>query len=205
MAIEAVVFDLGRVLIHWDPEGFYDRQIGPQARQALFSQVPLYEVNAQIDLGAEFQSSIYNLAARYPAHGAAIRMWHDHWIDMAAPAIEPSAVLLRALKAAGLPVYALTNFGIGPLRVAERAYPVLREFDQRFVSGELHIAKPDPRIYEALEQGTGHAPERLLFTDDLPANIAAARARGWQTHLFEGPEGFAARLVAEGLLARSPL
>ena len=69
-----------------------------------------------------------------------------------------------------------------------------------YISGKMRMMKPDPAFYAALEAGCGVAPERLLFADDRPDNIAAAEARGWQGHLFEGPEGFAARLVAEGLL-----
>ncbi|MEM1066995.1 MAG: HAD-IA family hydrolase, partial [Pseudomonadota bacterium] len=76
----------------------------------------------------------------------------------------------------------------------------LTEFDRRYISGHMRCIKPEPRIYEMVEADSGVAPGRLLFTDDKPDNIAAAAARGWQTHLFEGPEGWAARLVAEGLL-----
>lgn len=205
MYTEAVVFDLGRVLLHWDPEGFYDREIGEDRRRALFDEVPLTHVNEEIDRGAPFRDSIYALADAYPDHAGAIRLWHDRWLEMAAPAIEGSAVLLRALRARGLPVYALTNFGAGPLALAEQAYPVLRDFDRRFVSGELGVLKPEPRIYEIVEEKTGHAPGTLFFTDDKPENVAAAAARGWKTHLFEHPEGLAMALVAEGLLAKNPL
>lgn len=205
MGIEAVVFDLGRVLLHWDPEGFYDREIGEAGRRKLFAEVPLHEVNEQIDRGAPFRDSIYALASAHPEHASAIRFWHDRWLDIATPEIEESAVLLRALRARGVPVYALTNFGAGPLALAEQAYPVLREFDLRFVSGELGVLKPDPRIYEILEEQTGHAPGALLFTDDKPENIATATARGWKTHLFEHPEGWATELVVAGLLPENPL
>lgn len=205
MGIEAVVFDLGRVLIHWDPEGFFDREIGETQRHALFDCVPIDAVNQEIDRGAPFRDSIYTLAEAHPNHASAIRLWHDRWLEMASPAIEGSAVLLRALRARDIPVYAFSNFGTGPLAVAEVAYPVLGEFDARFISGALGVLKPEPRFYEILEETTGHAPQTLLFTDDKPENLAVADARGWQTHLFEGPDGWAARLVAEGLLSQNPL
>ena len=205
MAIEAVVFDLGRVLLHWDPEAFYDRVIGEAQRRALFAEVPLHEVNEQIDRGAPFRDSIYRLAEAHPTHATAIRFWHDRWLEIATPAIDGSAVLLRALRAQGVPVYALTNFGAGPLALADQAYPVLKEFDLRFVSGELGILKPEPEIFQVLEEQTGHTGDSLIFVDDKPENIAAAAARGWRTHLFEHAEGWADTLVAEGLLPENPL
>lgn len=201
MAIEAVVFDIGKVLIEWDPQGFYDREIGRARRLALFEAVPLEAMNLDIDRGAPFRDRVYAEAEKYPDWADEIRLWHDRWLDMASPDIPHSARLLRALRAKGLPVFALTNFGVGSFAVAQAAYPVLRDFDREFVSGRLRAIKPDDAIYAALEQGTGVAPQRLLFTDDRPENIATAARRGWLTHLFEGPEGWAARLVAEGLLS----
>jgi 2-haloacid dehalogenase len=143
------------------------------------------------------------MAEAYPRWRAMIRLWFDNWIDMASPAIPRSVRLLRALRARGVPVFALTNFGIGSFDHALAHYDFLGEFDRAFVSGRLGVIKPDPRIYEIVEQEGGVAPAALLFADDRSDNITAARARGWQTHLFTHPEGWAARLVAEGLLTES--
>ena len=87
--------------------------------------------------------------------------------------------------------------------MARGVYPFLDEFDQLYLSGALGVTKPAPRIYEMLEQRCGIPPDRLLFTDDRAENIDAAAARGWQTHLFDGPEGWAARLIAAKLLTES--
>lgn len=201
MPIEAVVFDIGRVLIHWDPEGFFDRKVGPERRQALFADVDLHGMNERVDSGADFRASVSEMAARHPEYAGEIEMWHDNWIEMASPAIDHSVELLLALKARGIPVFALTNFGVGTLEIADRYHVFLKEFDRRFVSGELKVMKPAPGIYELVERESGIAPERLLFTDDKPENIAAAAARGWRTHLFDGPEGWARALVEEGLLS----
>lgn len=100
-----------------------------------------------------------------------------------------------------MPCYALSNFGIGTFEVGVAKWPFLREFDQSFISGHMGMAKPDAAIYAALEAEVPQSPEGLLFTDDRGDNIAAAAARGWQTHQFHAPEGFAKRLVAEGLLS----
>ncbi len=198
--VQAVVFDIGRVLIEWDPERAYDRNIGRQRRKELFAAVDLHGMNDKIDLGLNILDLIAEEAAAHPEFADEIRMWHDNWLDMASPDIPRSAHLLRQLRAKGVPVFALTNFGVQTFEIAEAAYPVFKEFDQRFISGRLKVMKPDPRIYEILETQTGVPPRRLLFIDDKPENIAAAAARGWQTHLFEGPQGLADRLVEIDLL-----
>jgi len=120
---------------------------------------------------------------------------------MFSPEIAHSSRLLRALRARGVPVMALSNFGRETFAMAERMYPVLTEFDRRYVSGHLGVIKPDPRIYEIVEADTGLAPGGLFFIDDRADNVAAAAARGWQVHHFTGAGGLAARLVAEGLLS----
>jgi 2-haloacid dehalogenase len=200
---EVVVFDIGNVLVEWDPHRFYDREIGEGRRRALFDAVDLDGMNAAVDLGAPFAETVEACARAHPGWAPEIRMWRDRWLDICAPAIPRSARLLRALRQRGVPVLALTNFGVETFEIACAAYPVLTEFDRAFVSGRLRLMKPDPQIYAAVEAGAGVAPERLLFVDDRPENVAAAAARGWRTHLFDGPEGWAARLVEEGLLGEA--
>lgn len=200
MSVDAVVFDIGNVLIEWRPEAFYDAVIGPERRAALFAEVDLHGMNERVDLGENFHGEVSALARAHPDRAAEIMLWHDRWIEMASPSIPRSQRLLRALKARGVPVFALSNFGIETFEIARAQYPVFAEFDALFVSGHLRMAKPETPIYERLERETGVAPGRLLFTDDREDNIAAAHARGWQTHHFIGPEGLAERLVAEGLL-----
>ena len=200
MTPEAVIFDIGNVLIEWQPERFYDAAIGPDRRKAMFAEVDLHGMNDKVDLGHHFTETIYATAEEYPAWRAEIRMWHDQWIEMAKPAIDHSVRLMAALQARDVPVFSLTNFGIQSYDYAARFYPFLRQFDRDFISGHMGVIKPDVRIYEMVEDACGLPPDRLIFTDDRADNIAAAQARGWQVHLFEGPQGWADRLVAEGLL-----
>ncbi|RMD93445.1 MAG: HAD family phosphatase [Alphaproteobacteria bacterium] len=196
--IEAVVFDIGNVLVEWHPERPFDRALGEAGRRRLFAEVDLEGMNRAVDLGAPFAESVEALAARHPEQADIIRLWRECWMEMFAPVIEGSVALKRALRAAGVPVYALSNFGSETFEMAEAAYPFLKEFDRRFISGRLGVMKPDAAIYEMLERETGHAASRLLFIDDRPENIAAAEARGWRGHLFDGPERLAERLAAEG-------
>jgi 2-haloacid dehalogenase len=198
--IGAVVFDIGNVLLRWDPEGFYDRVIGPERRARLFAEVDLPGMNARVDMGESLERMVAETAAAHPGWTSEIVMWRDRWIEMAAPEIPESVSVLRALRARGVPVFALSNFGVETFAIAEERYPWLGVFDRRYVSGHLGVMKPDPMIYRIVEADCGIAPERLLFADDRAENIAAAEARGWQGHLFEGPEGWTARLVAGGLL-----
>lgn len=198
--VAAVVFDIGNVLLEWDPARLYDPLLGPAARARLFAEVDLDGMNRAIDLGAPLRATVEATAARHPGWAAAIRLWHDRWIEMASPAIDHSVRLLRALRARGVPVFALSNFGNDSFAIARARYPFLDEFDALFLSARLGVMKPDPAIYAELERSTGIAPERLFFTDDRDANVASARARGWRAHLFDGAAGLAAALVATGLL-----
>ena len=198
---QAVVFDIGRVLIEWEPERFYDRVLDEARRQAFFAAVPIHAMNERVDLGDVWADSVAALAREHPDWAEEIGHWHGRWIEMASPEIPRSVRLLRALKARGTPVFALTNFGVETYEHAATHYPFFHEFDRAFVSGRLRLAKPDPAIYEVVERDSGLSGPQLLFTDDRPENVEAAARRGWRTHLFTGPEGFADRLVAEGLLS----
>ncbi len=200
MAIEAVIFDVGNVLIEWQPERAYDRLIGEEKRKEMFAELDLHDMNNDIDKGSPFKETIYAFAEAHPKWRDEIRMWHDNWFDMAAPAIDHSWRLLRALRAKGIPVFALSNFGVENWPPAVEVYPILGEFDREYISGRMQHVKPFNRIYEMVEEDSGIEPDRLIFADDREDNIATARARGWKTHLFTGPQGWADRLVAEGLL-----
>lgn len=205
MAIEAVVFDIGNVLIEWQPERYYDRVIGEARRRAMFEEVDLHGINERVDAGDDFRSVIYEAAERHPAWRDEIRQWHDNWTELASPAIPGSVTLLRALRERGVPVFFLSNIGEGPLSQGQAIYPFLREYDRAYISGAMKAMKPHARIYEMVEADCGLAPETLLFADDRADNIATAAARGWQVHLFQGPEGWAECLASHGLLPEGAL
>ncbi len=201
MTFAAVVFDIGNVLIAWQPERFFDREIGPGARARLFAEVDLHAMNDAVDRGAPFRATVEGWAEQHPAWAREIRWWHDRWDELASPSIERSIRSLRALRRRGVAVFALSNIGAEVFVHAQARVPVLGEFDRAYVSGRMGCAKPDAAIYAAVEADCGLAPGALLFTDDRAENVTAAAARGWGTHLFDGPDAWAARLVAEGLLS----
>ncbi|QYK41709.1 MAG: HAD family phosphatase [Paracoccaceae bacterium] len=197
---KAVIFDIGNVLVEWNPHRVYEARLGPAESARLFAEVDIHGMNLSVDAGAPFRASVEALAARHPEWAEQIRWWHDDWNQMFWPPIDRSIRLLRALRARGVPVFALTNFGDETFAAAQAGHPVLSEFDRAYVSARLRLLKPDPAIYAAVEADCGIAPADLIFADDKAENVAAAEARGWRGHLFDGPEGWAARLVAEGLL-----
>lgn len=200
MTVQAVIFDIGNVLIEWQPERFYDAKIGEDRRRAMFAAVDLHGMNDRVDLGQGFRDIIYETADATPEWRAEIRMWHDHWLELAHPVIDHSVRLLRALRAKGVPVHALTNFGIESFDLAKGHFDFLSEFDCTFVSGHMGVIKPDPTIYQMVEDDLGLPGKALLFADDRQANVDMALSRGWHTHLFDHPQGWADRLVAEKLL-----
>lgn len=201
MRPDTVVFDLGNVLIEWNPEAYYDARIGQAARERMFAETDIHTANLAIDEGAPYRETIYRLAERFPEWADEVRLWHDDQFGMTQPVIDHSVRLMQALKSRGVPVFALSNWGDESFDRAAAHYRFLGEFDRTYVSGKLKIKKPDPQIYAHLERDSGVAPERLLFIDDRAENIQAAEARGWHVHHFAGPEGLAERLVAEGLLS----
>jgi len=197
---KAVIFDIGNVLISWNPEAYYDRLFGQARRNALFEAVDLHGMNEEIDAGKPFRATVLAWAARYPQWAAEILHWHDNWAELAAPLMADSWALLRQLRRAGVPVFALTNFGDETFSFAEQTpYPQLAEFDRRYISGRMGVTKPNPQIYAMLEADCGLRGVDLFFTDDRTENIAGAAARGWRTHLFEDATGLAAALRSAGL------
>jgi len=198
--IEAVVFDIGNVLIEWQPERFYETIMPAVECKKMFETIDLHRMNDLIDRVANWKDTVDSAAEEYPEYYKMIQLWYDRWLDMASPAIEPSVDTLRKLRANSITVFALSNFGIQTFEYAETVYPFLKEFDQRYISGYLGEVKPEPRIFEILEQESGIEPQALLFTDDRHENLNTAAARGWNVHLFDGPSGWIKRLKAEGLL-----
>ncbi|MBZ0128467.1 MAG: HAD family phosphatase [Rhodobacteraceae bacterium] len=198
---EAVIFDIGNVLIEWHPERYFDTVMPPADRARMFASVDLHAMNDRIDRGGDFRAIIAETARANPAFADKIMHWHDHWLDLASPAIPRSVALSRALRREGITTCILSNIGRDTYDLAATRYPFLAEFDRHYLSGHMGVIKPEAEIYEMVEADCGLPPDRLLFTDDRADNIAAAAARGWQTHLFQSSEGWADALVRHGLLS----
>lgn len=202
---EAVIFDIGNVLLRWQPEEHYDRWIGEERRRAMFDAVDLHFMNELVDRGGDFRDIVYDTVEKYPEFRTEIRWWHDRWLDLASPVIDLSVATMRALKARHIPVFVLSNIGRGSFAITRDAHAFLGEFDRLYISGHMGVTKPSPEIYAMVEADCGITPDRLLFTDDRIDNINTASARGWQTHHFTDPRLWTDVLIARGLIKETDL
>ncbi len=197
-----VVFDIGHVLIEWDPRHVY-RQVfaGDEARVEWFLRdVCPPEWNREQDRGRPWPEAIAEASARHPTVAAEIAAYRDRWHEMVPGAIEPSVALLRALAARGVPLYAITNFAADTLAEVLDRFDFFALFRGIVVSGTERLLKPSPEIYRLLAARHGLALENCLFIDDTLANVEGARAVGMHAHHFTSPEGLRVELERHGLL-----
>lgn len=199
--VDAVVFDLGGVLIRWDPELLYRQLIlDPAERHWFLTEVCSPAWNLDQDRGRPWAEGIALLTARFPDQAARIRAYRERWEEMVPGAIEGTVALLERLHARGLPLYALTNFHAETLALCRARFGFFQHFRGMLVSGEEGLVKPEAAFYRRLLDRHGLLAERCLFIDDVPANIQAARALGFQTHRFTTPEALGSDLESLGLL-----
>ena len=198
---EAVVFDLGGVLLDWDPRYLYRKLFDDEAAMERFlAEVCTMEWHHAHDLGIPPEQTAPPLIAAHPDQAEMIRAWTERTEEMLAGPIDDTVEILRQLKAAGVPVFALTNMETWTYPGRRERYPFLRWFDGTVVSGFEGVAKPDPRIFELLLERFGLDPARTLLIDDSRTNVQAARAAGMQAVEFESPASLRRQLEGLGLL-----
>ena len=174
-----VVFDIGNVLLRWDPRNLYRNVFDDEARMERFLATALgMDFVSHTDVAEDFAGALEARAKSFPEFAEEVRMFHPRWIETLGGPIEENVALLRRLRASGKPVYALSNFARETFALAERHHDFLSEFDDRVISGHVGVVKPEPRIYEILFERVGRQPSELLFIDDLAANVRAAEALG---------------------------
>ncbi|MGX7894307.1 HAD family hydrolase [Tsuneonella sp. HG222] len=200
-APKAVVFDVGRVLFDWNLRYLFEKLIADRDELEQFvGEVLTEEWHFQSDGGRPLSEMVPEFEARHPEHAHLVRAYCDRFNETIDRPIHGTHALVRRLHAAGVPLYALTNFGAEFFAGFRPTEPIFELFRDIVVSGEEKVAKPDPAIYAICEERFGHPPGELLFVDDNPANVAAARARGWQAHLFIDPGMLQTELQARSLL-----
>ena len=200
--VQAVVFDLGGVLIDWDPRHLYRRLFhgDDAAMERFLTDICSPEWNARQDAGRSWHDAVTTLARRHPNHRALILAYDERWPEMLGGPIQGTVDILRELHAAGTPLAALSNWSAEKFPVALERYDFLGWFDVVVISGEVGISKPDPRIYRHLLERTGFDPLTTLFVDDVPANLAVAAGHGLRTHRFIDPPTLRVALEALELL-----
>lgn len=198
---KAVVFDIGRVLFHWDLRFLFEKLIHDEAELDWFlSNVVTEEWHFRHDRGATLGEMLPPRIAEFPDHALLIAAYAARFNETAPTAVEGVHALVERLHERGVPLYCLTNFGHELFRQFRAEHAIFDLFEDIVVSGTEKVAKPDPRIYEIVEERSGRQGEALFFTDDNPANVDAARARGWNAHLFTDAAALEAQLSASGYL-----
>lgn len=201
MSAKAIVFDIGGVLIDWNPAHLYRRLLPDDAAVADFlGSVCTPAWNQQFDAGMPFADGIATLSALHPGKEALIAAYHDRWEEMLVGEIPGTADLLRGLKAAGVPIHAISNWSAETFPIAAARYPVLDLFDVLVVSGREKMVKPDAAIFHLFLARAGLDAAGCIFIDDNAANVAAAAAIGFDAILFTDAGRLAADLHTRELL-----
>ncbi|AKH42748.1 2-haloacid dehalogenase [Altererythrobacter atlanticus] len=200
---EAVVFDIGRVLIEWDLRHLFEKLIPDREELDWFlDNVVTEEWHFQHDAGRPLAEMVPERQAQFPRYAPLIEAYATRFLETIAGLVPGTHLLVDRLADRGVPVFALTNFGADFWQMFRPTQPVLDRFGDIVVSGVEKCAKPEQAIYEIAEQRFGLLPQQIFFADDNAANIAAARARGWHAHHFTNAENLAEDLVRRGLLPR---
>ncbi len=184
--VTAAVFDLGGVLIEWDPENLYRKLIpDPDERHEFLTTICTPAWNSEMDAGRSVRESVAALAAAHPDHAALIEAWWTRWTEMLNGETPGTRPLVEAFARSGRPLYALTNWSAETWPLGLRQYPFVEElFDGVVVSGQEQIAKPDPRLFEILNDRYALDPHSTIYVDDSPANVDTAVSLGYIAHLF---------------------
>ena len=185
MTVEAVVFDVGRVLYQWQLSLLFERIVDDPARlDFLLSEVVTEEWHFEHDRGRALADMVPERIALFPEYEAEIRAYATRFNDTIPGPVPGSIELVERLATRDVPLFAITNFGAEFWAGFRPTAPVFDRFREIVVSGEEKLAKPDPAIFDLARRRFGHVAGAMLFIDDNAANIAAAKALGWQVHHF---------------------
>ncbi|MGF9693097.1 HAD family phosphatase [Rhizobium sp. 0TCS1.26] len=198
--IEHIVFDIGKVLIHYDPNIPYSRIIpDEEERRWFFLNVCTHDWNIEQDRGREWAVAEEELVAKYPDQAERIRAFRKHWHEMVPHAYHDSVAIMEKLIADGHDVTMLTNFAADTFRHARALFPFLDKPRGVTVSGEIFMIKPDVEIYELHAGDFGLDPSKTLFIDDSAPNVDGARTAGWQAVQFIDAATLKADLAGFGI------
>jgi 2-haloacid dehalogenase len=201
----AVVFDLGGVLIDWNPRYLY-RQLfdgDDTAMETFLAEVTTPEWNLQQDAGRSWDDAVAALTREHPEQAELIAAYRDRWPETLGEAIEPTVQILDELRGTGVRLLALSNWSAETFPLARPRYPFLDWFEAIVISGEVGITKPDERVYRHLLDGNGLDPRTTVFIDDNEANVRAAGEIGMIAIRFEDADALRSSLAGLGVLDAS--
>jgi 2-haloacid dehalogenase len=201
-SIDTVVLDLGGVLIDWDPRYLYRPLFkgDAAAMEQFLSEICPPHWNREMDAGRSFDDAIAERQYLFPEYAELIALWKTGWGQMLRKPIHESVEVLEALRGRGHRLYALTNWSAETFPVARQRYAFLSWFEDIVVSGEVKLAKPDPRIFELAIQRCKLNPGSTLYVDDMRPNVEVARGLGLHALHFEHPRKLRADLERLSLL-----
>ncbi len=201
--IQTIIFDLGAVLIDWNPHYLYRQLFTEEAEMHHFLEnicTPAW--NEEQDGGRSIQEATEILLTQYPDHAENIRAFYGRWPEMLGGPITGTVEIFKELKASGkYKCYALTNWSAETYPIAVERYDFLNWFDGVVVSGTEKDRKPFPSFYQTLLSRYQVNPAEALFIDDNLRNVKAAEALGIQSIHFTSPEALRAELVSRGILS----
>jgi 2-haloacid dehalogenase len=198
--IRHIVFDIGKVLIHYDPNLPFSRIIpDAEERADFFATVCTSDWNLEQDRGRSWAEAEAVLIARFPHREAQIRAFRRHWAEMVPHAYDDSVAIMTGLVEAGRDVTLLTNFAADTFFEARQMFPFIDRTRGVTVSGQIGLIKPDLAIYDRHARDFGLEPRQTVFIDDSAANVEGARAAGWQAIHFTGADALRADLGALGV------
>lgn len=198
--VDAVVFDIGGVLLDWSPNYLYDELIpDPAQRKHFLTNVATPAWNMRQDEGRPWTEAVAELTERHPEHAEWIAAYDSGWLKMCGGIIAGTARLHDELRGAGIPTYALTNFSAEKWLVATENFPELTVFDGAVVSGVEQTTKPGEKIYRILLERYGLDPARTFYTDDVQRNVDAARGVGLHSERFTDAATLRGHLRDHGL------
>jgi 2-haloacid dehalogenase len=178
-AVTAAVFDLGGVLVDWNPRYLYRKLLADEAAVELFlAEVTTQEWNSRQDVGRPWSEAVESLAREHPDKRDLIAAYRERWEEMLGGAIDETVEILAELRAGGLPLYALSNWSAETFPIARSRYRFLDWFEAIVISGEVRLGKPDPRVFRYLLDRYRLDAPSTVFIDDSELNVAAARELG---------------------------
>ncbi len=198
--IKNIVFDLGGVLLDWNPRYLYRTMMESEEEiERFLTHICTDAWNLEMDRGRNRQEAVDELIAKFPDKALYITAYKTRWMEMFSGPIHESVDILMDMKRRGYPLYALSNWNDETFQIALKEFPFLRLFDGRIVSGEVKLLKPDHAIYKLLLDTYQLNPRESLFIDDRAENVAAAREVGLEAIRFISPAKLEQDLAAYGL------
>ena len=201
MVAKIALFDVGAVILDWEPARFYRQILPAHEAEAFCRDICTLSWHHNHDNGVSMADNAQSLIAQYPEKEDLILAWSSGWLEMIHGYVAGVDRIIQDLRDRGVPTFALTNFPAEKWHETAQAYPILQGFEDVIVSGEEKMTKPDPEIYTLTLKRLGNpTPASVFFTDDRQDNIKAALNAGMQGHIFQNASALRMALEDVGLL-----